>query len=360
MVNVAMFSKTSRMKVLVVSSGDATGLNFCRSLRVSDKFITIGVDTTVEDHLTSEADERLLLPHPTSGEFLEALTKLCHKKRPDLLYAADTNAELQIIFRARKGIPAPTFLPQPGDIVAEDKWDTWKKLKAAGVPVHANALIQSPADIQSFMTDKDHIWLRRRTGSGGAGSIATDKPHVARAWIDHHNGWGQFIAAELLTKRTATWMGIWWQGVLQVCQMRERSGWKYQNLSPSGVTGITAVQKTMWDPELHELAIKCVRAVSNHPHGILGVDFTWDKEGVPRPTEVQPSRFYSSVHFLTAAGLNLPEYYCRIAKSGPLSDAIINPLRNEIYWVKSVDMPGKLVSADEWHAVHIWNTESAT
>ena len=58
-----------------------------------------------------------------------------------------------------------------------------------------------------------------------------------------------------------------------------------------------------------EIAIQTVKAVSDKPHGIFGVDMAYDKDGIPNPTEINISRFFTTVLFFTEAGLNMPEIF---------------------------------------------------
>jgi carbamoyl-phosphate synthase large subunit len=136
-------------------------------------------------------------------------------------------------------------------------------------------------------------------------------------------------------------------------QLRERTSWKYSHLSVSGVTGITAGQKTLWDRSLHELAVRSVHAVLDRPHGAVGVDFTYGYDSKPYITEIQPARFYSSIEFLAAVGINLPDIYCRLALGLPLpsADERINPIRVPYYWYKAVDMLPKILTQAEVDAI---------
>ncbi|MGG8606606.1 hypothetical protein ACQ9BS_00090 [Streptomyces lividans] len=87
------------------------------------------------------------------------------------------------------------------------------------------------------------------------------------------------MAAERLSVRTATFSGVWFDGELVASQLRERTAWKYAHLAVSGVTGITSGQRTLWDEELHDLAVRSVRQTMSRPHGAVGVDFTYGQDG---------------------------------------------------------------------------------
>lgn len=152
-----------------------------------------------------------------------------------------------------------------------------------------------------------------------------------------------------LSRRTATFSDVWCDGALVASQLRERTGWKYAHLSASGVTGITSGQKTLWDEDLHELGVRSVIGTMDRPHGAIGVDFTYGHDGTPRVTEIQPACFYSSMEFLAAVGINLPDIYCRLALGRPLPEAtnLINPVRESLYWFKAVDKIPQLMTQQE-------------
>jgi len=193
------------------------------------------------------------------------------------------------------------------------------------------------------------IWLRASSiGGGGKGAIPTADFSMAKAWIDHYEGWGDFVAASMLTPDTVTWLSIWHQGELIVAQSRERRGWTHGNRSISGVTGVTKVGVTCSNDEVTRIAIESVKAVSKKPHGIFGVDMAYDKNGVPNPTEINISRFFTTVLFFTEAGLNLPEIFKDIALYGefPQLEKKINPLPNGLLWLRGMDVKPRLITQD--------------
>lgn len=338
--------------ILILNSGDGTGLNFTRCLRKVGGWTVIGMDSTLADYHGSEADIRLLFDWQEETDLIEHLQQLLQQHRPDLLYVADTGRELLAVSAHRDKLPVPMYLPAVEDhLRMEDKWLTWLALRDAGLPVPDTALATDERDIAEMLDRHGRVWLRRVSGSAGAGSAATDSLAFATAWLDREDGWGRFTVAQQLTRRTATFSGLWHNGILLASQLRERMGWKYPALSVSGVTGITGAQRTIWDAQLHELAIACVRALNAEPHGAIGVDFTYDDAGRPLPTEVQPARFYSSMAFLAEVGLNLPALYCDVALSGPVNaEPLINPVREEHYWIKGVERLPELLTRDQYLA----------
>jgi len=231
------------------------------------------------------------------------------------------------------------------------KYKTYLKCREAGVTVPENIMINNEEDLKkafSDLGDKDgNIWLRASSiGGGGKGALPTNDFSFAKGWIDRYNGWGDFVAAEMLTPDTVTWLSIWHEGELVVAQTRLRKGWTHGNRTVSGVTGVTKVGQTYSDPEIDRISIATIKAVSDKPHGIFGVDMAYDKNGVPNPTEINISRFFTTVLFFTEAGLNMPEIFKDIAlyNEFPQLSKKINPLQDGLMWLRGMDTQPKLMT----------------
>ncbi len=171
-------------------------------------------------------------------------------------------------------------------------------------------------------------------------------------WIERARGWGEFVAAELLTERTVTWLSIWYQGELMVAQSRRRHGWAHSAMSPSGVTGVTKIGETCADPVVDTVAERAVRAVSTVPHGVYGVDMAYDRHGVPNPTEINIARFFTTIEFFAQAGLNMPKILKDLALYGkrPNLEKRLNPLPNGLLWLRGMDTSPRLTSEAEMEA----------
>ena len=76
---------------------------------------------------------------------------------------------------------------------------------------------------------------------------------------------------------------------------------------------------------------------------------TYDKKGVPNPTEINISRFFTTVYFFTKAGLNLPEIFKNIALYGefPHLKKKINPLPNGLIWIRGMDREPVLTTEEK-------------
>jgi carbamoyl-phosphate synthase large subunit len=201
------------------------------------------------------------------------------------------------------------------------------------------------------LADKNgRIWLRASSiGGGGKGALPTNDFEFAKRWINRFNGWGDFIAAELLTPDTVTWLAIYFEGELVVAQTRIRKGWTHGNRTLSGVTGVTKIGQTFSDEKVDKIAQEAIFAVDKKPHGIYGVDMAYDTEGIPNPTEINISRFFTTILFFTIAGLNMTEIFKNIAlyNEFPNLTKKINPLPNGLLWLRGMDTKPRLITEFE-------------
>lgn len=76
---------------------------------------------------------------------------------------------------------------------------------------------------------------------------------------------------------------------------------------------------------------------------------TYDKDGIPNPTEINISRFFTTVYFFTKAGLNMPEIFKDIAlyKKIPIFEKKINPLPDGLVWIRAMDREPMLLKLDD-------------
>ena len=76
---------------------------------------------------------------------------------------------------------------------------------------------------------------------------------------------------------------------------------------------------------------------------------TYDHLGVPNPTEINISRFFTTVLFFTQAGLNLPLIFKNIAlyNEFPALQKRVNPLPDGLLWLRGMDTRPRLMTQEE-------------
>jgi carbamoyl-phosphate synthase large subunit len=341
-------------KILIAGAGGAPSEGVIFSLQLNSDNCVVGMGSEPTDLILSKAEKKYYVPNADTENYKEALLKVLEQEKPDLIHFQN-DLEIFHASKLRNEIletGTKVFMPDHDVIdTCVHKYKSYQAFVNAGVKVPKNMLINTVDDLHkafSSLGDQDgKIWLRASSiGGGGKGSLPTNNIDLAKAWIDHYSGWGDFIAAEMLTPQTVTWLSIWHEGELIVAQTRSRQGWTHGNRTISGVTGVTKVGMTCDDDQVSEVAIKSVKAVTKKPHGIFGVDMAYDKDGIPNPTEINISRFFTTVRFFTEAGLNMPEIFKCLAlgQELPKFEKKINPLPAGLMWMRGMDTSPVLVT----------------
>lgn len=345
-------------KILIAGAGGAPSEGVINSLlRGRKNEVVIGMGSEPTDLVLSKASKKFYIPYANTTEYKQSLLSLLEKEKPDLLHLQNDLEIFQAsLFRDEIRATGTTLFMPDHEVIdtCVHKYKSYVAFSSAGLPVPRNMMISSEEDLRaafSLLGDKNgKIWLRASSiGGGGKGAIPTSDYALAKAWIDHYKGWGDFVAAEMLTSDTVTWLSIWHDGELVVAQSRERRGWTHGNRSISGVTGVTKVGVTCNNHMVNDIAVNAIKAVSKKPHGIFGVDMAYDKAGVPNPTEINISRFFTTVLFFTEAGLNMPEIFKDIALYGefPTLKQKINPLPNDLMWLRGMDVSPRLIASSD-------------
>lgn len=345
-------------KILLAGCGGAPTEGVVRSLLAAKrKEEIIGMGSEPTDLVLSKATRKYNVPYANEVEYEDELVKILQHEKPDLVHFQNDLEIFHASLLREKILETGVSLFMPNHDVIDicvNKYKSYLKWEAAGLPVAKNILINDDKDLQRAFhelgDDQGRIWLRASSiGGGGKGALPTNDPEFGQKWIDKHDGWGDFVAAELLTPDTVTWLSIWYEGELIVAQTRIRKGWTHGNRTMSGVTGVTKIGQTFSSDVIDKVALDSVLAIDSKPHGIFGVDMAYDMEGTPKPTEINISRFFTTVLFFTKAGLNMPEIFKDIAlyNQFPKLEKKMNPLPDGLLWLRGMDTEPLLLTENE-------------
>lgn len=339
-------------KIMITGAGSAQSNGVINCLKMdSEKNTIVGVGSDLYDLSLSKADKKILVPHSTAPNYKRVLLDVLAEEKPDMIHFQH-DKELLIASEFMADITSngvKSFIPDHKTIdTCVHKYLSWVRFKEAGIKVPNNIIIYDGNDLKTAFDELGpKIWLRSmEVGGGGLGALPTESIDEATEWIESRGGWGKFVAAELLSDKTVTWMSVWNEGELIAAQGRRRLSWAFGALSASGVTGVTRVCETVSDKVVDEIGIKACLAVSDKPHGVYGVDMTYDFEGVPNPTEINIGRFFTTVQFFAEAGLNMPviiKNLCLYSQK-PAGYPLLNPLEDGLLWIRGMDTPPVLTS----------------
>lgn len=345
------------MKILIAGAGGAPSEGVINSLLKCGGEEVIGMGSEPTDLVLSNASKKYFVPYADAPEYKEELLKILKEEKPDLIHFQN---DLEVYYASQfrdeiHALGVKTYMPTHDVIdTCVHKYKSYLKFKEAGIKVPENIILNNEDDLkiafEKLGDEKGKIWLRTSSiSAGGKGALPTNDFEFAKRWISTYNGWGDFVAAEMLTPDTVTWLSIWHEGELIVGQTRIRKGWTHGNRTLSGVTGVTKVGQTFSDENVDAIAIATIKSVDEKPHGIYGVDMAYDKMGIPNPTEINISRFFTTVLFFTEAGLNMPEIFKDIIlyDKFPVLDKKINPLPNGLLWLRGMDTKPRLITAEQ-------------
>lgn len=344
-------------KIIIAGAGGAPSENVIRSLSEGNKENEIiGMGSEPMDLMLSGASKKYCVPYAVDANYKNSLLKLLNFEKPDLVHFQN-DIEIREASRMREDIintGTKIYMPSKETIeICVDKSKSSLIWQNEGIKIPKTMVVNDENDLKKAfdtLSDKEgKIWIRAAEGGGGKGALPADNYDFAKIWIDRFNGWGNFTAAELLDSNTVTWLSIWHEGELVVAQTRKRNSWNFGNRTLSGVTGITRVGETYSDETVNKVAMDSILSIDKKPHGIYGVDMTYDFNGFPNPTEINISRFFTTVYFFTKAGLNMPQIFADIALHNkfPNIEKRINPLPDGLLWIRGMDREPVLTTIDE-------------
>jgi len=336
--------------ILVLGTGGSAATNFIRSLRLSnEKFNIVGTDSSSMYLKRSEADSNYLVPLCTSAEYIESLSTIIERENIDFIHIQN-DKEIAVISENREPFEGKLFLPSKESVrICQNKFDSYLKWKN-NVPQPNKFFISNGSDLKNAWDKLDEIkWIRETMGAGGRGSLKTSDLEEAIYWINKRNGWGKYEVSDYLSETSVTWSSIWKNGELIIAQGRKRLFWELSANTPSGVTGSTGGAVTINDEALNDIAEASILAIDKNPNGIWSVDLTYDKYGIPNPTEINPARFFTTILFFSEAGLNMPSIYVNsFFGKNVMFENRYNPLPNDYCWIRGIDFLPKLLTPEEY------------
>lgn len=340
------------MRILLTHAGGSLGIGFSRALKAAPESIhLIGVDAQPFSLQRAVTDEKHLVPMASDEGYLQVLRDLVAQRRPDLLLVLNEH-EMAVVAPSLDRLGAPAFMPQP-DVIAlcQDKMASYERWKAEGIPVPESMMVRSQEDLRAaFDRLGARLWLRKIRGVGGSGAFATSQWETAKGWIDAHQGWGEFMAAEPLAGETVTWECIWNAGELVAAQGRKRLSTEFANLTPSGITGVGGAHEWVSDPAVDKLAQRAIKSAAREPHGLFTVDMTYDHARVLKVTEVNAGRlnYCGSVIHMFSQGVNLPYLAVQVAmgRRPKAQTPLLNPLPQDLILIHGIDIEPLVLSRE--------------
>jgi hypothetical protein len=358
--------------LLILSSDKSTGTNFAKSLQLSrggkrDDFTIIGTAAhagrahlTANDYTVLVPPEIVTDPVRTRDYVEEKLEKTIH-----LLYETRSGDSMLCVSRNRERLPV--FLP-PAALVEtlENKFQTYVHLQSNGFPVPQTRLLRQPEDVGTAMRaiHAEEYWVRATMGQGGTGALASSDEQEIIEHITAKNGWGRFALSEKLPLdaplswesrlsdeffpgEMINWIALYSHGELIAAQTRKRLYFEHRELTPTGV-GYTGAAMSLQRDDIHEVSESMMRSFNLELHGAFGIDFLVGHDGLPKVTEIQPCRFYTTTYFLSVMGVNFPRMYVDTFRGHTVAlKKKVNPVPAGMVWLQRFGADDGLHHRDE-------------
>lgn len=346
------------IRILVLGAGGSPGVNFIRALRLGkEKIYVVGVDINKYFLEIAPVDKKYLLSdRKDKDDYVKDLIKIIKKEKIDFVHA-QPDGEVKTISDHRDMLGAKTFLPSKNAVdVFQDKWRTFQELTKNNLPAPLTRQIRDARNLKRILKDnREILWLRAQKGAGGKASLPVKTFDQANMWIKYwlNKGlsWDDFLISELLPGREVSWLSIWKDGKLICSQQKERMGWVQGSISPSGVGGTSAIQKTSSYKIVNDICTKTILAVDKNANGVYVVDVKENKTGTPCVMEVNPGRFFTTSLFFATAGVNMPLMFVKLGLNMPVvKTKQYNALQNGLYWIRVTDSNTGIVKGERWRS----------
>jgi len=344
-------------RIIVTGAGGPAGINFIMSLKIApEKMFIVGTEASEYFMHLAPTDKVYSVPRPGENSYIDRLNEIIRKEGVEFLHA-QPDVEVKIISENREKLEANVFIPSKNAVsICQDKLESARIWQKKGVPVAKTIELRNEHDVdKAFEEFGSPIWIRARHGAGGRGSTPANNRETALSWIKYWNSRGmnwEFIAQEHLPGRNIGFHSLWKDGELVTSMARERIEYIYPNLAPSGITGTPSVQRTIHDDVVNDIGTKAVLSIDPNFNGIACVDLKENKEGTPCVTEINAGRMFTTSFFFSYASkvlrkdfyANIPYLYVKLAfKEKVPSIQKYNILPKNVYWIRHIDAPAKLV-----------------
>ena len=291
-------------RILVMGAGSAGAENLMRSLRTADpSLVLLGCHDDRFVIQCAAAAERYIVPAPGSKRFVGALRRMIRASRADLIVPT-IDRDVEALSRARAALPGKVFLPAP-DVIARcrDKYRLITALRRRGIAAPTTYAVRRIGDLDGIFARLGHprrVWCRPRTGTCARGGAAVATPQEARQWIAVWQTMqgispSTYTVAEYLPGREILCQSVWQRGRMVLANTFERLAYFGVDNIPSGVTSLSSLAKTVFEPDVVALCRAAIAAIAPDASGAFSVDVKADADGRPHVTEINAGRLFMAM-----------------------------------------------------------------
>ncbi len=346
-----------RRRILVIGAGTGASNNLIRSLKAGDpSFFIVGAHTDRFVLRKSSADRKYFMPAPDAPAFIRSVRRIVAAERIDLIIPTG-DADVEALSEHRHRFPGRIFLPSRAIVdLCQDKYELTIFLRAHGVPApdtYPVVDLERIEDLFGSLEGRVPLWCRARTGTRSLGAAPVTNPEQARGWIRY---WEElrgvpassFTLSEYLPGRDFLCQSIWRRGVLVLANSFERLAYFGGENTPSGVSSLSSLAKTVVDRRILDTCVSAIRALGRSVSGAFSVDLKEDRGGVPCVTEINAGRFFIGMTAFDHVGKhNMPHTYVKLALGEEVGFRGEYDAVEDYYLVRDLDtLPGVFHAAE--------------
>ena len=341
-------------RVLVMGAGTGAGNNLVASLRASLASVTVvGCHDDPFILRKSAADRNY---HISSLGTVQDIVALADREAIDLIVPTGDH-DVKLLSDHRDAFGPRVFLPSMAVIdLCQDKCDLAAVLGRHGVPVPASLPVTDREGVDGIVQKlawAPRLWCRMRSGSRSLGATPVSTAAQVHSWLllwEELRGVPAtaFMLAEYLPGRDFLCQSLWRAGQLVLVKTFERISYFGGENSPSGVSSLSSLAKTVADQRVVDVCVRAVRALDPHASGAFSIDLKENVAGAPCITEINAGRFFIGMTAFDHVGThNMSACFVRLALGEDV--ALENPYDcpPDYYLVRDLDTPPSVFHADE-------------
>jgi len=341
-------------RVLVMGAGTGAANNLVASLCSGIPALTVlGCHSDAFVLRKSAAERNYLVSNRGDISDIDAIVR---RESVDLVIPT-SDGDVLLLANHRDVLGSRVFLPSTELIhLCQDKCDLTVTLARHGIPVPVSFPITDRAtvdDVVAKLSWAPRLWCRTRTGTRSLGATPVESAAQVRAWLLLWEELREvppsaFMLAEHLPGHDFLCQMLWQEGGLVLVKTFERISYFGGENSPSGVSSLSSLAKTVVDERVVKACVDAVRALDDRASGAFSIDLKENSHGVPCITEINAGRFFIGMTAFDRVGThNMSACLVRLAlgESVHIDDPYDCP--PDHYLVRDLDTPPGVYHADD-------------
>jgi glutathione synthase/RimK-type ligase-like ATP-grasp enzyme len=350
------------MNILLTGVGGPTPRGIATALRRYGRrrdYRIIGTDTNPYArglYETSLFDRTHVVPRAHDSTYWPALVKLVARESIDIaLVQSEDEVEVWSRRLESNDVPCVAFVPPyPLVMACRDKGalaGTLAPLRLAPLtfPVRGS-------DQRGILDALEKVglpcWVRSPIGASGLGACKIEAKKDLNAWLMLNRHEDHFIVSEFLPGRNLACKLLFWRGSLLRAACAERVTYFMAKVTPSGVTGVTALGRLINDETIVDVSERAVRRVADEcgvePNGLVTVDLKESVDGHAKVTEINV-RHVGFTAMFAAGGANFADDTITLLTEG---ESALLPYKyyhfdKEWAFIRDIDLEPLLVDENE-------------